>query len=223
MRFGLALPSFAYDDERVKIIDWTLRSLAKTNVEGLERPVLDITHGVSAFSYEPYMGALSQKFEARTLPDPPDIRKPDRMHYIVTASALRLLNDHPDVTHICCLVDDYIYNPEWLHQLEALIARHPTETRAWSVFRSRYTEYHRIVGGDGVDVLMSMHDSIGCMTREEMFEFCKNGYVAAPDIGHAQQRPGPRWATSRDYMENVGRHVAMGIADVDCAIDFVGE
>ena len=76
---------------------------------------------------------------------------------------------------------------------------------------------------------MTMHDGIGCVTREEWLEYAKfhNGHDfycsdgCTPDIHHAEQRPGERWATPRDYMENLGRH--RGIESVDCAIDFVGE
>jgi hypothetical protein len=114
-----------------------------------------------------------------------------------------------------------------------LIERHP-DGIAWSVYRSRYTRHHRIIGGDGTDVLMTMHDGVGAVTREEWLEYKKhhNGYDfqvpptwpgggSTPDIHHSCARPGNRWATSRDYLENLGRH--QGIEQYDCAIDFVGE
>jgi hypothetical protein len=225
MKFGLALISFVANSERAKIVTRSLESLARTDINGLDCiPALDISYGESMwFDYKDVGRLFEGRFYLRVLPDPPEVPKPDIMHYSATAAAMRLLKDVQDVTHVVCMVDDYIYNPDWLRQLAALIERHPTDTRAWSVFRSRYTAFHQIVGGDGTDVLMSMHDSMGCMTRQEMTEFCRYGYVGTPDCTHAGSRPGNRWATSRDYMENLGRHHNLGIGDVDCAIDFVGE
>lgn len=224
MKFGFALISYVSNAERERITTRSLESLANTDVSGFEhKPVLDITYRPESFNYEVVRPLFEEKFCFRLIPDPPIVPKPDQGHQSATIAAMALLQDYPDVTHIVCLVDDYIYNPQWLHRLEELIMRHPTDTRAWSVFRSRYTAFHQIIGGDGTDVLMSMHDSMGCMTREEMIGFCGVGYPWAPDVAHQQQRPGNRWATSRDYMENLGRHHALGIAEVDCAIDFVGE
>ena len=224
MRFGLSLISFVYNPERAVVVSRALQSLARTITYGLGRPILDISCGPSEFDYESYRKMLSVSFDVRILPDPPEVQKPDVGHITALAAAMRLLRDYPDVTHVCCLVDDYVYNPAWMERLSALIQRHPVDTRAWSVFRSRYTDYHRIIGGDGTDVLMSMHDSIGCVARVEMQEFCAlNCDHQAPDVTHAHRRPGNRWATSRDYMENIARHYDRGIGDVDCAIDFVGE
>jgi hypothetical protein len=220
MRFGLAFVTYVYTPDRVAMTKHALTSLAKTNVTGLEKPVVRISYRPSEFRYEDYFDMLKEKFEVTCVPDSPECNS---MVYAVEDAGLRIADEHPDVTHVVHLCDDRIYNPEWLIQLKGLIERHP-DGLAWSVFRSAYTDFHRIIGGDGTDVLMTMHDAIGCTTAEEWRNFIKTyGYVGCPDIAHAQLRPGNRWATGRDYMENIGRHYDRGIGDVDCAIDFVGE
>ncbi len=155
----------------------------------------------------------------------PDSPQSNSMTYAVEDAGLKILDEHPEVTHVVHLADDRIYNPNWLIELKKLIERHP-EAKAWNVFRSAYTDYHRIIGGDGRDVLMTMHDSIGCTTGEEWKSFIReHGYVGAPDIDHARLRPGERWATSKDYMDihELGRHYDRGIGHLDRAINFVGE
>lgn len=223
MRFGITFTTFVYGEERKAIVARALNSLQRTNVTGLVKPVMKITYGPSNFDYTPYIEKLGRKFEVTAAPDPPYMQKPDTGHLMGQEAAIRLLKEYSDVTHVVFLWDDQIYNPDWLRQLAKLIERHPDGV-AWAVYRSAYTDYHRIIGGDGTDVLMTMHDGIGCVTREEWESFvAEHGFVWAPDISHAGMRPGNRWATKRDYMENIGRHYDRGIGDVDGAIDFVGE
>lgn len=220
MRFGLAFITYMYKPEREAMLEHALTSLSKTVVDGLEKPVLRISYKPTGFNYEKYVEVFEDKFEVTLIPDVPECTN---MPYAAMDAGTKILSEHPDVTHNVHLCDDRIYNPFWLIQLKGLIDRHPY-AKSWSVYRSRYTDYHRILGGDGVDVIMSMHDAIGCTSREEWQEFVRlHGYVPCPDIQHAQYRQGDRWATSRDYMDNIGRHYDIGIGEVDCAIDFVGE
>lgn len=223
MRFGLSICSYVYNDERAEIVKRTLASLGRTNLTDLEKPVLRVTYSPTSFDYVPFFVQLNDKFNLGMAIDPPEVTHTFKI-YLDAGS--KLLREHQDVTHLVFLWDDFIYNPEWLRELSKLIERH-SDAVAWSVYRSAYTEFHRITGGDGVDVTMTMHDGMGCVTREEWLEFerldngATNGWSVGPDTKHASLRPGNRWATSRDYMQNICPH--KGIETVDCAIDFVGE
>lgn len=222
MRFGLSFVTFVYNPQRATMVDYVLRNLANTNVEGLEKPVLRIGYKPSSFQYSEYFEMLTKKFDVTCFPDGPGC---NTMVVAIQDAGSRILKEHPDVTHVVHLCDDRIYNSEWLIELKQLIDRHP-KALAWSVFRSAYTDYHRIIGGDGRDVLMTMHDAIGCTSREEWQSFIgEYGYLGCPDIQHASLRPGERWATGRDYSDihPLGRHYDRGIGEVDRAIDFVGE
>jgi hypothetical protein len=215
VKFGINYISFVSDEKRAEMATHSLMSLYRTNVSNLEKPFLRISYKPSNFNYNNFYAALSKIFTVRLEQDPPYYTS---MVYAATDSANRLLDECPDVTHIVHLCDDRIFNPEWLQQLKGLIERHP-EAVAWSVYRSATTAYHRIIGGDGKDVLMTMHDAIGCTTREEWQTFFRMfSFTPCPDIHHAQMRPGNRWATSRDYIQNIGVHY-----ETDWAIDFVGE
>lgn len=222
MKFGMAFVTYVYRPERVAMVRHVLTSLAKTNVDGLEKPVFRISYRPSFFDYNEFVPALSEKFEVYMVTDSPQCNS---MQYAHVDAGVKILNEHPEVTHVCHLCDDRICNPQWLQETKGLIERHPG-ARAWSVFRSAYTDFHRIIGGDGIDVLMTMHDALGCTSREEWMQFFSEcGYTGEPDCDHAARHPGERWATSRDYMEihPVGRHFDRGIGEVDRAIDFVGE
>lgn len=231
MRFGLSLISGVHSKERADIVTSSLTSLSKTNVLDLRVPVLAISYNaINYFDYEGFFNLLEKKFDLMDRLDPQNI---SGAMALAVANATNMLEYKADVTHVVFLWDDFIYNPEWLQELNKLVLRHP-DGKAWSIYRSSFTRHHRIIGGDGVDVLMTMHDGIGCVTREEWQEYskCHNGSDFSvpldfpgggntPDIHHAYARPGDRWATSRDYAQNICRHV--GIENVDCAIDFVGE
>jgi hypothetical protein len=225
MRFGLELVSHVYDAQRVELATRSFNSLAKTNILGLDKPVLQLTYKPASFNYDPFVEKLKEKFEVNVLMDP--LGMPSGMANfcpVCEDGVMKILDQHQDVTHVDFLWDDFVYNPEWLQELAKLIERHPVDTMAWSVYRSAYTAYHRIIGGDGVDVLMTMHDGIGCMTREEFGAYMASGWAPCPDIDHASRRPGNRWATSRDYKQNIGKSPSHAhFAEYDCAIDFVGE
>ncbi len=227
MRFGLCLVSSCYRQERTPILHRSLLSLAKTDVDGLEQPAFMMTYAQGLYDYQPFMRLIENKFEALARQDPVQIK--GAMPLCIDNS-YEVLRRWDDVTHLFFLWDDFVYNPAWLQALSLLIGRKPVG-KAWSIYRSRYTRHHRIIWGPDEygDVKMTMHDGIGCVTREEWLEYANfhNGFDfscvdgCTPDIHHADNRPGDRWATGRDFIQNLGRH--HGIEDVDCAIDFVGE
>src|SRR5580692_1999146 len=216
MKIGIVYISSINSEFRRSIVLRTLPSLIKTNVEGLEKPVILVTYRQSDFVYDEYFEQLKLKFEVDITTDPAGY---SGAVSVLQEAASRLLDTHSDVTHVSFMCDDSLCNPEWLQELSKLIQRHP-DGIAWAVYRSALTAYHQIIGGDDVDVLMNMHDGIGCLTREEYRDFVKNGHAGAPDMQHAS-RQGNRWATKRDYIENLGVHPEYG--RLDQAIDFVGE
>ncbi len=227
MRLGFAIVSYVYNAERLAIANRSFNSLAKTNVQGLVRPVLQIMYNPkSLLMYGDVFDVLTPAWEVYT-----DADTTVGFNALVSAAGDHLIKEHEDITHIGFLWDDFVYNSEWLQELNSLIKRHP-EAKAWSIYRSSYTRHHRIIGGDKTDVLMTMHDGIGTMTREEWIEYgasqrtdftCPEsmGGGCTIDIHHAYERSGERWATSRDYCENLGVHSFLGRQDQ--AIDFVGE
>jgi hypothetical protein len=225
MKFGFILTS---SPVRPLLLDRSFSSLIRTNTAGLDVPVLHLVHREPVDFYNDYVAQLKKTWVVVTYSDIPGMHG---INSIFSVFGDNLINT-TDITHIGFLVDDFIYNPEWLIQLSCLIKRHP-DAKAWSVYRSRFTRHHRILHTDDYgDVVMSMHDCIGTMTREEWLEYKAskiNDFTCPEELGggntidihHAYARKGDRWATGRDYMENLGRH--SGIEQYDCAIDFVGE
>jgi len=204
----------------------SLHSLVNTNVNNVEKITLEVVYKAPLNFYQDYISLLETKFNIRLLDDSEQQGTDFNSFAIFGASDLI---KNTDVTHIGFLVDDFVYNPEWAQQLVKLISRHP-DAKAWSVYRSAYTQHHNIIGGDGIDVLMTMHDCLGTMTREEWIEYGAGmkwvNFHCPPELGggctidihHAYARPGDRWATDKDYMNNIDMHNAD-----DHAIDFVGE
>lgn len=224
MNIGLVMPVFVGTPERSHIVSRCLTSLAKTSAP--DHPYLVLLEKSSPYlNMNGLLDSLGKTFVVLRFEDiPGDVNSRD-----VYMADMMFLN--PEVSHVVFLYSDFVFNSQWLTELKKLILRHP-DARAWSVYRSAYTRHHRIVGGDGVDVLMTMHDGLGCLSREEWEEYKIhiNGDYTCPatmgggstiDIHHPYKRPGEYWATSRDYWENLGRHA--GIEKYDCAIDFVGE
>lgn len=232
MKFGLIYISRVTTPHRKKIVEQSLMTLAKTDVTGLDAELVIFYRESPLMDYEKDCEALDERYlhlvkDEGTYPYTND----------VTYASVKALKELvPDATHIVFLYDDFIFNPQWLNQLVGVIERHP-DAKAWSVYRSSYTRHHRIVDGDGVDVRMTMHDGMGCMTVGEWDAFetlikSQVGNTTVPpnhelgggfsiDIFHAYAMPGDRWATSRDYWQNLGIHAGLGRQDQ--AIDFVGE
>lgn len=233
MKFGVSYISYVNSAFRQGVTNHSLTTLAATDTEGLF-PYLFVFYKASdLLNYDTFLDSLTSKFVTHLVRDEANH---GGVNNILRASVENILLQAPDVTHLVFLYDDFIFNPNWLKQLVGVIERHP-DARAWSVYRSSYTRHHRIVDGDGVDVRMTMHDGIGCITKEE-WKLLDNevtvraGDTTVPnthelgggcslDVFHAYALPGSRWATSRDYWQNLGIHPGLGRQDQ--AIDFVGE
>lgn len=226
MKFGITVLSNIYSLTRAEIAQRSFTSLAKTNMEGLERPTMVLSVTTTAFDYNPYMEMFQEKCNVVVTRD---VDAGSISNLFVIASDY-LLQDE-SITNLIYLPDDFVYNQLWLIELSKLITRHPNAT-AWAVYRSSYTRHHRIVGGDDKDCLMSCNDAVGCVSREEWIEYRKllKGDFSVPeqfgggctiDVHHAYARPGERWATTLDYIQNICVHPHLGRQDM--AIDFIGE
>lgn len=229
IKLGCVLTSHVYSDSRFDIATQSFTSLVKTNTEGLLKPSIVISNTTSKFNYNNYIEQLSNwNVSVVTDVDLSDI-KTLPINYL-QVHGLNLVLQDESITHVFVLPDDFIYNKHWLQELTKLIERHP-DALAWAVYRSSYKLHYNIVGGDGTDVLMSANDAMGVLTKEEWRTYqdiaCGNyhldqyGHQVSLDVHHAYVRKGDRWATSRDYIQNIGVHDWLGRDDQ--AIDFVGE
>ena len=235
-KYGLALCSFVYSPQRGDYTSRSLESLAETNPYPVDQPILQFTYKGSGFDYQPYLKKLEEKFILQVDKEEDfGIRGLDPA-YINSINNMLLL--YPEITHIVYMMDDMIYNPDWLQQLDGLIERHP-DAKAWTVYRSSYTRHHRVIANVGDDCLVTSIAGVGAMAKKEWEEYNLDGnnghgfYVTPVDKGggntvdlhHAYARPGERWATGRDYWENigaVGTHSNQAVC-IDKALDFVGE
>lgn len=228
MKFGMVLISNAYDPARTAIVHQSFKSLSKTDVSDLDRPRMFMMFNRTDFDYTIYTEQWQEKWDVWCEPD-----SAIGLNALVSASADKMVRDWPDVTHLVFMYDDFLYNPQWMRQLESLVWRHPN-AMAWSVYRSSYERHHKIISVEEStgDVIMTMHDGLGCMTVEEWKAYgagqrtdftcpIELGGGSTIDIYHAAARPGERWATGRDYWQNLGVHAYLGRRDM--AIDFVGE
>lgn len=229
-RFGFVLISHVGNAERAALVTRSLNSLIKTKITDTDiySPALEIMYNPSSkFDYGQFTKQLDRNWLVFT-----DTDKASGLNGLVSIAADLLIEEVENITHVGFLWDDFYYHPEWGIKLNELVLRHP-DAKAWSIYRSSYTRHHRIIGGQSSsgDCLMTMHDGVGLMTVEEWKEYgaSKRADFACPesmgggntiDIHHAYERPGDRWATGRDYAQNLGVHANLG--RLDQAIDFVG-
>lgn len=238
-KYGLILNTYVYALHRANYVAKSLKSLAQTNIEGLEQPILQFTIKPSAFDYGPYLTELEQKFLIQVdLEDYVCKDKGKGIDPTFINSINNILMLYPEITHVTYLTDDILYNKDWLLTLDALIERHP-DAKAWTVYRSSNTRHHRVMVQDRVtqDCMVTSIAGVGTMSRQEWEEYGLDGkqghgYYSTPathgggntvDLHHAYARPGSRWATGRDYWEHIGDSGSHSLVNIDKALDFVGE
>src|SRR5580692_4653817 len=117
--------------KRPHILDRSIRSLLQTNLKGLETPVLQVIYKAPLDRYGSYYEDLRKNWTVRLLDDICIIGHD--FNTLAIEGAKLLLET--DITHLGFLVDDFVYNPEWMQQLTALIERRPG-AKAWSIYRS---------------------------------------------------------------------------------------
>jgi hypothetical protein len=166
MRFGMVLPLYIANPQRRGYMIQSLASLAKTRIEDLEsKPALLFV--LKPHPYFDIVAAVSQQgfpsFDTNVIVQPRDAKTVDGPLLFGFDLLLRL---HPDLTHVCMLTGDWLYNRFWLLRLRDLIERRP-QGKAWWVYHSGHKAIHRTLQEDGEDVRVSSINAGGCLTAEE--------------------------------------------------------
>ena len=231
MKFGIVLPHWSYNPQRLIWSEHSFASLARTNIEGLDtKPVLYIVLK-HASGDDVAIPKVELPFTTTVLVRPSESMGPDSAN---SWGWYEICEREPDVTHLLMVTNDSVYNPDWLRQLEALVKRRPG-ARAWSVYRSRYVHHHKNLFEEGNDVSVRSINMLGCITKEEWLDWGLDWHVGSfhvptpeggctMDLYHACSRPGMRWVTKRSYIENIattGAHMTPDLPEF--AVDFVGE
>jgi hypothetical protein len=236
MKFGIVLVSYIAGEHRVSYANQSFASLSKTNFEGLERPVMQISIRPTDFDYSPFIQQWSQHMDVDVKNDEYFVGSCTDALFVCCAN--KLLADHEDITHVTFLTNDFIYNPHWLRQLQGLIERHPG-ARAWTVYKSANDRHHRTIRIDeNGDHLVTSISSMGAISRQEWLEYNpdanlgNHGYIvpdsegggATLDLHHCWARKGEYWGTGVDYQQHIGK---WGInccpGTPEYALNFVGE
>jgi hypothetical protein len=165
MRFGFTFPSWIYDAQRFDYCARSLASLARTDVSGLDGPIPFVA--VIKPTPEPWDSAAQVEqavlpFEKVVIPQPTDNETGDGASFW---GYDYLVRHFPEVTHMACISNDWLFSKNWLHALKALIERHP-HAKAWWVYRSAYEEFHKTLCIEPPDVLVRSISGGGCFSRE---------------------------------------------------------
>jgi hypothetical protein len=225
MRFGIVLPCHIFADYREANAGRSFDSLAMTSIEGLLRPVLLFVMKPGERT-ESIVGAHHfPQFDRVPAYQPENAKDVDAA---VAYGFEYLVAGMPFLTHILHVCDDFVYNPNWLIELQGLIERHP-DGIAWSVYRSGYKANHWTMSEHGDDLKVNSISSTGAITAEEWRSWGID-YRSFPrdsmtlDILHGRQRTGDRWVTRKSYVQQlIGQGVHSNPACPDQSLEFVGE
>lgn len=223
MKFGIVIPSYLYNAERVA---WARRSFAslRHTLPPSEPPVPLVVTKPGDVPIEQVLGEANLMTLVTEQP-----RDAQNACAALAWGFDHMLERHPDVTHVLFVGDDFVYNPAWLQQQEALISRHP-DARSWYVYRSSNERHHRTIYDDGKDVLVTNISGPGCFSRSEWYDWGIR-YQDFPrpdgctlDVLHGRERPGDRWVTRSSYVQQIGvRGMHNNAGECDEALEFVGE
>jgi len=250
MRFGLVLPTWIYNDERLRLARPAFASLRLTKCPTYS-PYLLVLHkgdwdaGLLGFDIGDHGHGTSKRFGEFMvfgIPEPPVVSGTEQ----TLAYGTEMMLEFPEVSHIVWMGDDALFNPDWLIELEALIERHPSAV-SWSVYHSAYQGVHRDLevracerhgrGGPfhrpGYDVLVRSICGHGMtFTREEWTAWgvhwtqgkeWSSARGTTLDMHHACNREGERWVTKESYVEHTGRSGKHCIPEIpEYATEFVG-
>jgi hypothetical protein len=227
MRFGIVLPSYIDNPIRKKWAEASVETLLKTKTEGLDSPPFLFTITKGGESYNLFSGRNFRRFQSKSVEQLSEIRSNDGC-LVWAWDQLERMNW---ISHLTMITDDWLYNPNWLLELQALVKRKPG-AKAWWVYRSTYEEIHRTIREEPDAVLVRSINAGGCITVEEKrawgldWRKCPREGVNSGlslDLLHPQQRPGDRWVTPKSYILNIGvRGACQRIETPDFARDFVG-
>ena len=218
MKFGIVLVSYVAGEPRISYANRSFASLSKTSFEGLERPVMQMSVKKTDFDYSPFIQQWSEKMDVDVKNDEDFVGRCTDALFVCCAN--KLLADHDNITHLTFLTNDFIYNWDWLRQLQALIQRHP-DAKAWTVYKSMNTRHHRTIRVDeNGDHLLTSISSMGAISRQEWLEYNpdpnlgNHGYHVPEsegggetlDLHHCWARKGEYWGTDKDYQQHIGEY-----------------
>ena len=208
MRNGIVLPSYIYKPDRVELVRQTFQTLEKTETDESNKPkLLLILKLTDSYYYD--TGRLLDAFDVEVIPDPEEVKGTEQ----TLAYGTQYLFDQGMDT-VTWMGDDAMFNPGWITELRELIARHP-DARAWSVYRSAYTDVHQTVEETECDVQVTSVCGHGfTVSQYEWSQWrvdWKAGAWDSPygdtlDMHHIYVRPGgERWVTKVSWVEHTGK------------------
>lgn len=214
------LPSYPINQERVAWAGRSFASLAKTKILNYKPRIVMVAR---AGACDPRtLFPKMQQFDVEILEQPKQITFIDAAF---TWGLDHLFRNYPCITHGGILQDDFIYNENWLRELDALINRHPKALNWW-VYRSNNEKYARTIKSDRMDMLVTCINGPGVMTREEWQAWGLDYHAVdfGLDVTHPKHRPGERWVTAKSYIQSIGiRGTHNTPEEGEVAIDFAGE
>lgn len=244
MNLGLNLVSYIYNEQRKEYAERSFASLVKTKLDLKDKVFgMYFTYKVSNITFDYKSWIFKFPFSRTLTAEQPEWI--NGLDPVVIWTTDQMFRHHPEVTHVCLLTDDVLYNPDWLTALIMLIERRPN-AKAWSVYRSSYTRHHRTVktqgwmylpGPGGTDIQVTSIAGIGTVSRREWEEYAPNwrlghGGFAVPehlgggntvDLHHAYARPGERWTTENSYWQHIGAVGTHGNSNHEVALNWIGE
>lgn len=212
MQLAVVLPSWVYDQERARLAHLAFETLLNTRTkEFVKKPWLGIMLRESKVPFEyPPIALMDQVFHTNL-----ELGQGEQLSGTeqTLAYGTQWMFD-AGADYVTWMGDDALFHPEWLHQLQALVSRHP-EAKCWSVYRSAHTAFHKTIIESGDDVMVASICGHGfTISKQEWTEWgirwqdgswgCHQGDTL--DLCHAQYRPGERWCTAKSYVEHTGRY-----------------
>ena len=211
MQLAVVLPSWVYDTERARLANLAFETLAKTRTRHFARTPwlgLLIREPKIPFQYPTYE-ELSPNLELGMLGQGVQLSGTEQTLAYGTQTFFDKGADY-----VTWMGDDALFHPEWLHELQKLIYRHP-DAKCWSVYRSAHTAFHKTLEERDGDVMTASICGHGfTISKQEWTEWGINWRDGAwcchagdtLDLVHAQNRPGERWCTGVSYIEHTGRY-----------------
>ena len=117
MRFGMVMPLYVPDRQRLAYALQSLPSLARTSIAGLDDPpaLLFVVKLHPRYDVHKIIGQQAfPGFETETIAQPEDAKSVDGPLLFAFG---HLLRQHPDLTHVMMLAGDWLYNRFWLLRL----------------------------------------------------------------------------------------------------------
>lgn len=207
MKNGIVLPSWVYRTERVRLVQDAFNTLEQTQTDGNKPHLLLILKLTDNYYYD--TEKLLPVFQVEVIADPECVRGTEQTLAYGTQS---LFDQGCDT--VTWMGDDALFHPDWIRKLRKLIADKP-DARAWSVYRSAYTQVHQTVEENCEYVRVTSVCGHGMtFTRQEWKEWgvvweagvWDSPYGDTLDMHHIYVRPeGERWVTKESWVDHTGK------------------